>query len=168
MNFPLIRDNTIEVCSKPSCKDDNTLGGEIAFSLLFVYTAYIFTKNVRNLHHLANQRKKMNVHKLLIINVIILIFLSGTPKNYFSARSKPCFSVSMVMFFDGVIMLVFNSDGYLTFKTYNILQTFTTCCLQIIFSIGYFNWYHDFQMLLFAKILGPPYSRQYMNSPKKS
>jgi len=76
MNIPLERD--IQVCSEPTCKDDNTLGGEIAFSLLFLYTAYIFTKNVRNLHHLANQRKKINVHKLLIINIIILIFLTGT------------------------------------------------------------------------------------------
>jgi len=135
MNFPLIRDNTIEVCSKPSCKDDNTLGGEIAFSLLFVYTAYIFTKNVRNLHHLANQRKKINVHKLLIINVIILIFLA----------------MSMVMYFDGVIRLVFSSGGFLNFKTYNIIQTFTTCCLQIIFSIGYFNW-----SALFATVYEKP------------
>lgn len=57
------------------CKDDNTLLTQIAFTILLVYSFYLLWRNIRNLLHLRDQRKKIRVHKLLIINLVIFVFL---------------------------------------------------------------------------------------------
>lgn len=64
------------------CKDDNNLMTQIAFVILLVYSLYLLWRNIKNLLHLRDQRKKMRVYKLLIINLVVFIFLIGKLQTY--------------------------------------------------------------------------------------
>jgi len=104
-------------------KDDNKLAQKIAFTILFFMTLGLTFKVIANIRILISIRKERKIHKLLFLNVLILILYLNL----------------MVYLGDGTYAL-FVPGGYLTLAGHYIFYYHDVIWLKFVLAWSYFTW----------------------------